>query len=114
MQISRKERGYKSEELVQEAYESQGYLLREKNFTIPGWEIDLIMQQHWFRVFVEVKDVSSRDDIHDYITTKKLATLRKTIDTYNRKYETNDEIRLDIVFVANGKILEWYEDVACD
>ncbi|MCS6982988.1 MAG: YraN family protein [Candidatus Absconditabacterales bacterium] len=114
MQISHKKRGYASESLVQEAYEYKGYTLREKNFTIPGGEIDLIMGKDGYRVFIEVKDVSSRDDIHDYITPKKLATLRKTIDTYNRTYESDEISRLDIVFVAHGKILEWYEDVSCD
>jgi Holliday junction resolvase-like predicted endonuclease len=114
MQISHKKRGYHSEWLVQQAYEDQGYILCAKNFTIPGWEIDLIMENEWYRVFVEVKDVSSRDDIHDYITPKKLATLYKTIDTYNRKYESDKNMRLDIVFVSKGTIIEWYHNVSCD
>jgi Holliday junction resolvase-like predicted endonuclease len=73
-----------------------------------------VVEKDSMMIFVEVKDVSSRDDISDYVTSKKIVTLRKAIDMYiwSMTYEGN--YRLDIVFVSRGRIIEQFCDVIID
>ena len=56
-------------------------------------------------IFVEVKVVNYVDNLHDYITPKKLHTLKHTIDTYLWKYPTQKVVRVDIVFVKDNRII---------
>lgn len=102
---------YQGETLVQSRYEQKWYTCREKNFTIRGGEIDLIMENEWELVVVEVKVVNYVDNLHDYITAKKLFTLRNAIDTYLRKYPSQKKVRVDIVFVKNEEIVEVFENI---
>lgn len=52
---NRKETGYYGEAIACRALEKRGYRLVEKNFTIHGGEIDLIMKKGRELIFVEVK-----------------------------------------------------------
>ena len=69
------------------------------------------MKNDTMLIFVEVKDVTSRDDIMDYLSSRKIQTLKKTIDQYIWSHDDEREYRLDVVFVSHGKILEQYCDV---
>lgn len=55
MMLKRKDTGYYGEEIARRVLEKQGYRLLEKNFTVRGGEIDLIMAKGAELVFVEVK-----------------------------------------------------------
>ncbi len=107
----RKQVGHDWESLVQQLYESHGYDCKDKNFTIRAWEIDLVMENDLNCIFVEVKVVNYIENLHDYITTKKLQTLKHTIDTYLWKYPTQKKVRIDIVFVKDHKIIEIYKNI---
>lgn len=52
---NRKETGYYGEAIACKILEKRGYRLVEKNFTIRGGEIDLIMEKGDELIFVEVK-----------------------------------------------------------
>ena len=107
----RKTTGYAGESLVQEYYESKWFHCRDKNFTIRGWELDLVMENADELVFVEVKVVNYVDNLHDYITPHKLSALQRTIQTYLWKFETKKQVRLDIVFVKWNDIIEIISNV---
>jgi putative endonuclease len=83
----------------------------EKNFTIRGGEIDIIVENEDTCVFVEVKVVDYVNDLFSYISPKKLQTLTKTIQAYVFKHPTHKEMRVDIAFVKDNCILEIYENV---
>lgn len=97
--------------LVQQLYESHWYVCKDKNFTIRGGEVDLVMQNNLNLIFVEVKVVNYIDNLHDYITSHKLFALRRTIETYIWKYPTNKIVRVDVVFVKNNTIVEIFKNI---
>lgn len=106
-----KDKWYAGEQLVCEYYTSKGYRLLEKNFTIRGGEIDIIVENKDTCVFVEVKVVDQVDDLFSYISPHKLQTLKRTIQDYVFKHPTNKEMRVDIAFVKENTIFEIYENV---
>lgn len=107
----RKQIGNQWENIVQALYESHGYICKDKNFTIRWWEIDIVMENPVNLIFVEVKVVNYIDNLHDYITTKKLQSLKYAIDSYVWKYPTNKNIRIDIVFVKDNKVVEIFKNI---
>lgn len=111
MDKTRKEKWYEWEQIAQNYYESKWYDLVVKNWTIPGWEIDLILQNNEKLLFVEVKSIVYVDDIYDYITPRKLQTVKKTIDTYVWKKPTNKLVSFDVIFIKNWEVFEMYENV---
>ena len=62
-------------------------------------------------IFVEVKVVNYIDNLHDYITERKLLSLKHTIETYLWKYPTEKIIRVDIVFIKDKKIFEIIKNI---
>ena len=62
-------------------------------------------------IFVEVKVVNYIENLHDYITQKKLFVLRNSIDTYLWKYTTSKIVRIDIVFIKDQKIIEIIKNI---
>ncbi len=107
----RKEKWYEWEEIALNYYIDKWYKLVIQNWTIPWWEIDLILENNDKLLFVEVKNIIYVDDIYDYITPRKLQTVKKSIDTYIWKTPTDKLVAFDVVFVKNGKVYEVYEDV---
>ncbi len=108
---TRKQKWYEWENIALEYYKQKWYNLILKNFTIPWWELDLILQTKDKLLFVEVKNILYIDDISDYIIPKKLKTLKKTIDTYLWKYPTDKNISLDVIFIKDNKVYEVYENI---
>lgn len=109
--MNRKDKGYAGEAIALCAYEARGYTLIKRNYTVPGGEIDLIVQDSQKIIFVEVKVVNAIDDIYDFLSQKKLQTLRKTIDIYLWKHSPHKDIQCDVVFVRAGKIFQVYEAI---
>ncbi len=106
-----KDKGDKGELLVAEAYQNTGHILLQHKYTIHWGELDLIFENDELLTFVEVKVVDHIDDLFDYITPKKIWTLKRTIERYLLNNPTNKEYVLDVVFVKNNSILESYYDV---
>lgn len=71
------------------------------------------MKKWWELVVIEVKTVNNIEELDNYITTKKIWFLQRTLDNYLQNTDENwiENIRMDVVFVKNGQILEIYEDV---
>lgn len=102
---------YQWESIVQQYYEQKWFICKDKNFTIRWGEIDLVMEDSTNVVFIESKVVNYIDNLHDYITPKKLQTLKYAIDTYIWKFPTQKVVRIDIVFVQHQRVIEVFEDI---
>jgi len=107
----KKAKGEAWEILVAEYYHHQWYMLVEKNYTIPWWELDLIFQKNDILTFVEVKVVDHIDELQNYVTPKKLWHVKHTINYYLLTHPTDKEYTLDVVFVRDNSILEVYKNV---
>ena len=110
---NKKQIWYKNEELVKQHYLSNWYELIKWNYTIQWWEIDILMRKWWELVVIEVKTVNHVDELDNYITPKKIWFLQRTLENYLQNIDESriEDIRMDVVFVKNGQILEIYEDV---
>jgi Holliday junction resolvase-like predicted endonuclease len=62
---------------------------------------------------IEVKTVNDIDELDNYITPKKIWFLQRTLENFLQNIDEKriENIRMDVVFVKNNKILEIYEDV---
>jgi len=112
MDSNNKREQWKQAEKLTKAYlESKWYKIIGQNFCIRWGEIDIIWEKWNIRVFVEVKAVEQTQDLHNYITAKKIATLLRTIDFFNLRNYTDKLLRLDVVFVKDNDIIHHYENV---
>ena len=102
--MNNKQKGYLNENLVKDYLESKWYRFLESNFTIRGWEIDLIFEKNWVIHFVEVKTTDFIKDTQDYITTKKIKALYKTAQSWLEKNNMDCMYQFDLVFVSKWKI----------
>lgn len=109
--MNKRQQWYEGEKLVLQNYLDRWYTHVMSNFTIRGWELDLIVENTDTTVFIEVKVVDHIDDLFGYLTQKKIYFLYKTIEWYRLKHSIRDIIRLDVVFVKNAQILEIYENI---
>ena len=104
-----KQKWYLAEDLVYEYYRKQGFLLHWKNYTIRGWELDLIMSNDTTWLFVEVKCIDGIDDIHNHIKLSKIKAIQRTIDSYFYLHSQWDKtIMLEFVYVKYGMIYGVY------
>jgi len=60
---------------------------------------------------IEVRTVNIIDDLMAYMTKKKISTLKKTFETYLWKFPNKKQPRLDVIFIKDSKVWEWYENV---
>lgn len=111
MAISLKQKGYQSESLVKKHYLNLGYRFLHANWTIPGWEIDLIFESDSELIFIEVKTVDCTEDLENYITKTKLKAPERAVEAYIIKYPTSKDLRIDVAFLQQGKIIEIYENI---
>jgi Holliday junction resolvase-like predicted endonuclease len=111
--MNRKEKGKIGETLAKEYYLNQGYTLIEENYLIRGGEIDLLMKKDTTLVAIEVKHLDTIDEFNNYISSRKIATLEKTLSNFLRETDETqfEEIRMDAVFIKNGSIFEIYQNI---
>ncbi len=107
-----KQKGYQWEELARSRYETKGYTLLKRNFTIRWGEIDLIVENEKEVVFVEVKVVDGIEDWCSYLSPRKIQALERSIEAYCASQVIEKEIRLDTVFIQYGKVVEVYENIS--
>ena len=107
----KKKKGAEGEKLALRYYLDRGYTLLETNFTMRGWELDIVLKKWDSTIFVEVKVVDHVDCLIDYITPQKFKNLKKTIEAYVRKNNVDTYLRVDVVFVKNQQIYEVYENI---
>lgn len=111
MNTFRKQRWYQSELIALLFLEWLGYHTIEKNYTIRGGEIDLIMSYQTKVVFVEVKCIDVIQDVIGYITHSKIKALKKTIEWYCREKKLTCDIQLDIIFVKWDKVVDHLSNI---
>ncbi len=99
------------ENVALQRYLDRGWGFVKQNYTIRGWEIDLIVKNDEKIVFIEVKIINWIEDMHDYITRGKMWYVQRTVNRYLLKYPTDKEIQIDAVFVQHWKVLEVFENV---
>lgn len=104
--MQNKQIGKEAEQLVADYFVNLGYLLIDQNYTIRGGEIDLIVERWNIRTFIEVKCVNHTEDLINYVTPKKIETIKKTIQHYNHKHPSTKNISLDLVFVKGNTIIQ--------
>lgn len=111
--MNNRQLGKQSEELIQYHYQQQGRIPLEHNFTIRWGEIDLLMEKEKTLVLIEVKTINHIDELDHYISSKKIWFLQKTLAYYlqNVNTQTYQEIRIDVAFIKQGKIIEIYENI---
>ena len=108
-----KEKGKQGEEIAKQHYLNQGYTLIKTNYAIRGGEIDLLMKKEKILVVIEVKNLDTTTDFDNYISSKKIWHLHRTLNTFLQNIDESafDEIRIDAVFIQHGRIVEIYQNI---
>lgn len=109
---SLKTKWYKGEWVALDWYIQRWYCFLDKNFTIRGGEIDLIVENESFIVFIEVKVVDSIEEWSGYLSARKLQAIERSIEEYCYRKWIEKEIRLDLVFVKNQQVIEVFENIS--
>ncbi|NND80831.1 MAG: YraN family protein [Gammaproteobacteria bacterium] len=108
--------GNRAEKLALDYLRKQGLSLLEKNYRSRFGEIDLIMRQNDYLVFVEVRYRKSGDygGALASIDQRKQRKLRRTAETYLQRHKASDQAcRFDILCLQ-GELdqaqIEWLEN----
>ncbi len=109
--MSKKARGAQAENLVADYLVSQGLHLDEKNRTMRGGEIDLICFEDDVLVIVEVKSIDFIDDMHSYVTPKKITHLKHSMQQRIRDNNREWPVRLDVVYVQGSEIIGRFQNI---
>jgi len=106
-------KGKEGEEIAKQHYLNQGYTLIKANYAIRGGEIDILMKKGKMLIAIEVKNLDTTEELDDYISPKKIGHLQRTLNHFLQGIDESafDEIRIDAVFVQQGKIIEIYQDI---
>lgn len=95
---------YKYEKQVEKLLIKQWYKIVARNYTIRGWEIDLIAVKDDVIHFVEVKSSNFVEDFQDYITKSKIKSLVKTAKTWMYKNPGDFLYQFDLAIVKDNEI----------
>lgn len=109
--MTKKEFGNLGEEIAWQAYQQAWWHLQDRHFATRSWEIDLVVEKAGYLAFVEVKIIDSRDDLHDYITPRKLERIRRTMHAYLHRYPSCCTPQIDVVFVKEGRMAHWFQNI---
>ncbi|MBO4488913.1 MAG: YraN family protein [Bacteroidales bacterium] len=95
------EKGKKGEDLAWEYLESQGYRLLERNLHWGHLEIDLVVENDDFIVFVEVKTRKNNmfGEPETFVTLQKQRNMIRAANGYVLKMGIRKEVRFDVVSV---------------
>lgn len=117
-----KEIGSKGEKLAASYLKKHGYKIVAKNFSSAHGEIDIIVQNKDFLVFVEVKSrKDSEENFKNYglpceaVTKAKQKHIIFTARCFLQRYPTEKAMRFDIieVFLGDKTIINHIEDAFC-
>lgn len=91
--------GNKGEQIATDYLVTQGYAIRERNYVVSPYEIDIIAQDGDTLVFVEVKtrSVSFRPD--QVINAKKQLYIVRAANAYNQRFNPHLKVRFDVIFI---------------
>jgi putative endonuclease len=101
--ISTRVKGKESEDLALSFLESKGYKFIQRNFYCKYGEIDLIVENKDFIVFVEVKSINENTEfsIYETLTDSKKKKLKKAINSWVSKNNVYQKPwRLDFIGIV--------------
>jgi putative endonuclease len=109
------EQGQAGENQACRYLEIRGLILIERNYRCRMGELDLIMRDGEYLVFVEVRSRSNRNygNPAETVTRYKQNRLIRTAAYYLQRHQLNVPCRFDIIAISNpqNKIyLEWIKD----
>ena len=95
------EKGKKGEDLAWEYLAGQGYRLLERNLHWGHLELDLVVENDDFIVFVEVKTRKNNlfGEPESFVTLQKQRNMIRAANGYVQKNGIRKEVRFDIVSV---------------
>lgn len=109
-----REWGKEAEKLASEYFITEGYVVRERNWTMGRYEIDLILEKNRTIIFVEVKARrKSTEDAIDAVNSKKRRRIITAADIYLRNLPILYQYRFDIVTFTGSRenyTMEHYAD----
>lgn len=113
--LSHRHKGHAIEELAERWLSAQGLNLVERNFTIKGGEIDLIMWEQDTLVFVEVRYRASNEHGSgaESITRQKMQRIRRTALYYLQQKFGNKPpfCRIDVLSAQGDPVqFEWIKN----
>lgn len=88
------------EDIAVKYLENKGYTLLERNFQIKGGEIDIIMNDEDFTIFIEVKYRKNENFWHplDTFSVTKKRAMKRTVMLYIHKNKIDlEKIRIDFI-----------------
>jgi putative endonuclease len=98
--------GKKGEELAIKYLVQKGYKIIQRNFRMPGGEIDIIAKDKGILVFIEVKNYSYKNfymPLYSLSHKKKMRIYRAAEEYLYRKDIINNDCRFDIVWIYTDK-----------
>lgn len=119
MSDAKKKTGREGEQLALDFLEKKDLKVLDRNFTLWGGEVDLIMEDNSIDkeiVFVEVKTKRTQDvEFSETITKKQINTIIKSAEVWLLKNGLeNEDWRIDVVGVlllpGEKPEIEWIED----
>lgn len=113
--MSRVAQGKAYEDLACRYLQQQGLRLLERNFRCRGGELDLIMREREFLVFVEVRSRRSTryGSAAETVTLRKQRRLARAAALYLQRYRIDAPCRFDIVAIDTSHpepLLRWIKN----
>jgi putative endonuclease len=106
--------GGKGENLAAEFLKKKGFQIIARNYRFKHAEIDLIVQQNDWLIFVEVKTRSSNEfgEPEEFVNEFKASKIFEAAEEYIFKVDWQGNIRFDVVSVKFGAKteIEHFED----
>jgi len=107
--------GREAERRAEQYYHSRGFRTLARNFRAKAGEIDLVMERQGLLAFVEVKGRAREWDKYAWEPAwrGKGRRLRAAIRAYLQAHPELDyqELRLEVVFVTQGRVEARYEGI---
>lgn len=108
MPLSKRETGFKYENIAVEFLKDKGYIIEETNFFCKSGEIDIIAKENKYLVFIEVKYRSNKTNgtPQEAVNYSKQKKICKSARYYCvKKYNTVDiACRFDVVAITDDHI----------
>lgn len=105
--MNKRAKGNEKEKVAMEYLISRGFLPLGKNYTVKGGEIDLIMQDGEFIVFIEVKSLEDNNtfSIYESLSKTKKKRLKFAINRWLYRNNKLDAIwRVDFIGLTRDKL----------
>lgn len=107
--------GQEAESKAQQYLEAKGYIILQRNFSIPQGEIDLVAEDEEEIVFIEVKYLKNPRYYfpEEQITAKKKRNLQLAAQAFLQKRKLNQTCRFDVIAIQGTEAklkFDHYED----